>query len=143
MRSLPIAMILTAILLTSYGTMMRSNAEAVEHYGYKVNDAGLHGGSYTECLKCHGRAIDNRTIAKGIPDCMPVCFFGKNHPLNKDYPPPKKEKHFKPVRAAEQGGIKFVDGKIDCISCHNLMENNLKLLRVEYKQKLCQTCHVK
>lgn len=138
MRLIYHAITIVAVILVVIGNNQVFRAEAVEHHGFKVKDAGLHGGSYTECLQCHGSII-----SKDFPPCMPVCFLGKSHPLNQAYPPPDRKNEFWPARVAEQYGIKFVDGKTDCISCHNLMKDNRQHLRFENGPKLCEACHNK
>jgi hypothetical protein len=51
---------------------------------------------------------------------------------------------FIPAGAAEMAGIKFIDGRIDCISCHNLLNPDRYHLRIENrKSRLCLACHLK
>lgn len=138
MKSLSIFVTFAAVLLCVGGTGTLFTAEAVEHHGFKVKDGGAGGGSYTECLQCHCVAI-----SKDIPKCMPVCFLGKSHPLNAVYPPPQRAYEFRPVAEAQKLGIKFINGKTDCISCHNLMGDKSKHLRIQNGPDLCKACHVR
>ena len=111
-------------------------AEAVEHHGFNVNSAGR----YSECLACH-----DGVIAQSITPCVgTICIFRDSHPINQIYPPPSKQRDFAPASAAESAGIKFVDGQIDCISCHNLENPAQYHLRIEQSQsRLCRSCHLR
>ena len=133
MRTATVAITIVTIILVVLGINLFFQAEAVEHHGYKVDiKAGRSG-----CLSCH-----DDVLAKTIPRCMPVCLFAESHPVNQAYPPPNRRNEFKPVSVTEQGGIKFVDGKIDCISCHNLLVNNRSHLRIQNREnQLCTFCH--
>jgi hypothetical protein len=112
---------------------MKGDAEEILHHGSTVNsEAG-----YRECLSCH-----DGVVAPNISPCLgPVCKLKDDHSVNKPYPPPDKVQNFAPVGTAEIAGIKFVDGRIDCISCHNLLNPNRYHLRVENRNSLA--CHLK
>lgn len=111
-------------------------AEQVPHHGYYVDSEGTH----TTCLSCH-----DGIIAEGIPICLEtICFYNASHPINKNYPPPDKLREYVPAALAEHSGIIFSNGKISCISCHNVRNPNRYHLRVENREsKLCLTCHLK
>lgn len=132
MRTLSLTIFIVMVILLVLGSNMVFRAEAVEHYGYNVDVKGPH----NDCISCH-----DDVIAKSPPRCMPVCFFGESHPNNKEYPPSRRRNEFKPVSVAEQSGIKFVNGKVDCISCHSLLLKSRYLLRIEYGAHLCFACH--
>ncbi len=96
-------------------------------------------GTHDECLSCH-----NGYISDFHTKCTPVYFLGISHPDKKGYPPPERKREFKSVADAEKSGIMFVDGKIDCISCHSLRAINRDHLRIENAEKqLCYACHIK
>jgi predicted CXXCH cytochrome family protein len=51
---------------------------------------------------------------------------------------------FAPAGAAEMAGVKFIDGRVDCISCHDLTNTDRYHLRIENrKSRLCLACHLK
>ena len=134
-RAVHFSIIAVSVIVTVCLATLLFRAEAVEHHGFNVN---IHG-SYSECLSCH-----DDTVARSIPQCMGVCLLGESHPVNRIYPPPDRSVEFRTVSDAEQSGIKFVDGKIDCISCHNLRANYRNHLRVRIDgNQLCFTCHIK
>jgi hypothetical protein len=135
MRLLSLARISITVILVALGTGLFSRAEAVEHHGYNADATGSHDG----CLSCH-----NNKIAPSNPRCMPVCLFGKSHPVNLVYPPPNRKNEFKPALIAQQNGIMFVDGKMDCISCHSLNAKSRYHLRVNnWENQICNACHIK
>ena len=136
--SIALLAITASVIITSV-TLIHFRAEAVEHHGFIVNDSGEHGGSYSECRTCH---CDE--IAQEPPPCMPVCAIGRSHPTNVNYPPSHKREEFRSIEEAEGRGMKFVDGKVDCISCHNLIKINSKNhLRFENHMDMCNACHTK
>jgi hypothetical protein len=112
------------------------NAELIEHHGSPVDSDA----QYAECLFCH-----DGIIAKPISPCLArVCFIKDDHPINKPYPPPGKPLEFASASLAEQAGIRFVSGKIDCISCHNLKNSAVHHLRIDnHENRLCKTCHLR
>ena len=134
MRRVCLAITIVTTILVVLGINLFFRAEALEHHGFKVDVSG----GRNECISCH-----DDTIAKTAPNCMPICFLGKSHPDNKQYPPSNRSKEFKTVLFAQQCGIKFVNGKIDCISCHNLTDNSQYHLRICYRENLCRACHIR
>lgn len=126
----------TALVAVALGSNLLLKAEAVEHHGFQVNSEGR----YSECLSCH-----DGTVAQTISPCVGTrCFFSDSHPVERNYPPPDKWRDFNPAPVAEQAGVKFVDGQIDCISCHNLLNASQYHLRVDQRQsKLCRACHLR
>lgn len=135
MRPLPIAVILTAIILVVFGSTRLFRAEAVEHHGYDVDFKQ----ERENCLSCH-----NDKIAKSHSKCMPICLFGKSHPDNLDYPPADRINEFKPASVAQQYGVMFIDGKMNCVSCHSLLVKSRYHLRIEnWENQLCNACHNK
>ncbi len=115
---------------------MALSADEVAHHGSMVNSAA----GYRECLTCH-----DGIVASNIAPCLgPVCRLKDDHPIDKPYPPPDKIREFAPAEAAEMAGIKFVKGRIDCISCHDLTNADRYHLRVESgTSRLCLACHLK
>ncbi len=113
-----------------------ARAVQVLHHGLAVeSEAG-----YVECLACH----DN-VIARTVPTCLAtVCLFRGPHPVARPYPPPEKSEQFATPAEAERAGIRFVNGRIDCISCHNLQVAEGAHLRLQTAgSRLCFACHRK
>ena len=110
-------------------------AEAVEHHGFDVDSMG----KYNDCLSCH----DGMLAQKVSPCVGKLCFLQDSHPVYRPYPPPNRQLDYAPTAQAEQAGILLVDGMIDCISCHNLMNADRYHLRVEDRDsRLCRACHL-
>lgn len=134
MRHFHLSIIFVTVVLIVVGANWYFQAEAVEHHGYNVDNVG----SRSYCIKCHDDVMKYR------PKCMPICFFGENHPDNADYPPPNKINEFKAASVAELNGAKFIDGKMGCTSCHSLQVKSRYHLRIKnWQQQLCYTCHNK
>jgi predicted CXXCH cytochrome family protein len=134
MRHIHLSLLLITVALLILVTNRYFRAEAVEHHGYQVDVSGRQ----KDCLSCHDKIIKSR------PNCMPVCFLGKNHPNTTNYPPPNRKNEFKPTLEAEQRGAMFVDGKMECLSCHSMMVKTRYHLRVKnWEQNLCYVCHNK
>ena len=135
MRSVSFAIIIVTVIFANLGNDWLSRADAFDHHGFNVDPMGRH----DECLSCH-----NGYISDYHAQCIPNYFLGISNPEIKKYPPPKLKNEFKPVEVAEKNGIIFIDGKIDCISCHSLMVKNRDHLRIDASEKqLCYACHIK
>ena len=135
LRPVYFAIIVVTVILVDLGSGWVSRSDAYEHHGFKVDPMGSH----DECLSCHNGYISDYHI-----QCIPNYFLGLSHPQIQKYPPPKLKNEFKPVEVAEKMGIFFVDGKIDCISCHSLRAVNRYHLRIDASDKqLCYACHIK
>ncbi len=111
-------------------------AEPVNHHGSMVDSES----SYQICLSCH-----DGVVAPNISPCLAqVCMLKSDHSVDKPYPPPAKMREFAAAAAAEAAGVKFVGGKIDCISCHDLKNTDQYHLRIEdIRSSLCLACHLK
>jgi hypothetical protein len=115
---------------------MALSAEVVNHHGTRVESES----GYPACLSCH-----DGVVATNISPCMArVCMLKSDHSVNKPYPPPDRMREFASAAAAELAGAKFIDGKIDCISCHDLKNTGRFHLRiVDTNSRLCLACHLK
>lgn len=132
--------LMVVILLFSLGGIAAAGvvlpAGDTEHHGYMVNsEAG-----FRECLTCH-----DDVVATGISPCLAqICMLKSDHSVDKPYPPSARTGEFAPAPMAEAEGVKFVNGRIDCISCHDLRNRDQYHLRVEdRKSRLCRACHLK
>ena len=109
-------------------------AEQIIHHGVEVN----YRGSASDCLACHDGGL-----ARPVATCTVTCGYKTAHSLLKDYPPVKKRKKFVPAAVVKAKGIKFENGKVTCISCHNLKNpKRYHLVMENKKSRLCLACHI-
>ncbi len=107
-------------LLFSLICSQTATAGEIDHHGKKVD-------IYTPdiCLSCHELSEEH------------------SHPVNISYPPVGKEKKYGRVSDVQKAGITIVNGKIDCISCHDLNNPDKGHLVVTRNDTfLCLTCHI-
>ena len=130
------------ILTALFGTVLlvlcmlrRPDAELVAHHGTNVEaDAPV-----SECILCH----DGFT-ATYITMCVNNCNRRNSHPVLRDYPPDGKQKEYFSLETISSRGVPLEDGKITCISCHELRNNTPFHLRFDnYRSRLCFACHNK
>jgi len=104
--------------------------------------------SSAACLTCHDGSL---APDEGIPDLESGVWHhdgysgGTSHPLGVDY---RAAKNRKPRGYREMTQlpdvIKLPDGKVECVSCHNLYSHNQHLLAISNQgSRLCLTCHRK
>jgi hypothetical protein len=115
--------------------LRRPGAELVSHHGLEVvADAPA-----AECIVCH----DGFT-ATYITMCVDGCNVRNTHPVLRDYPPSGKERDYTPLETISAQGVVLEDGKITCVSCHELRNNSRCHLRFDnYGSGLCFSCHNK
>lgn len=125
-------MLLAAVLAAGAGLC----GDQTEHHGFTVNGDG----TYRECLACH-----DGVMAREMAPCITeICAMKTDHPVDRPYPPPHKLHQYTPTGVAEMAGVKLVNGRIDCISCHNLGNPARFHLRIEdIRSRLCLACHLK
>ena len=88
-----------------------------------------------ECLVCH-----DGNMGKPVSICTgDDCLYSKTHSLMHRYPPIGKEKDYATVIEIEQAGCYLEEGKITCLSCHDLTKPSPHVIRDG--DKLCLTCH--
>lgn len=88
-----------------------------------------------DCLKCH-----NVKMGKPVTICTgDNCLYSKTHSLMHRYPPIGKEKDYASVSIIERAGCFLEEGKITCLSCHNLTKPSPHLIREG--DELCLICH--
>ena len=104
-----------------------SPATDVPHHGEIVDTEG----KAEDCLQCH----ENKNI--------------RSHKILIQYPPPYRgpEVTFRPLQDVLALGMKFEDGMITCITCHDLTNETRFHLAHEpqstgHAQKLCYVCHM-
>jgi len=112
-----------------------AGAEEVEHHGMQVNaDA-----TFSQCVSCH-----DGTVAHNVSFCTSKCDAATSHAVLKAYPPLRRASEFAPLAAVRAKGIKFDNGRVTCISCHNLRNPAKNHLVMENSgSRLCLTCHIR
>jgi len=124
-------LVLLSILVFAASSAM---AEMVEHHGNTVEA----GGSPDSCIVCH-----DGLVAENVSYCTVNCDFSTSHSILKHYPPEGKRASYAPVAEVRAKGIKFLHGKVTCISCHDLKKQNRFHLILDEKGRLCGICHIK
>lgn len=127
---LPLAVL---VLLLCGASSLR--AEEISHHGQAVNSRG----PSEECLACH-----DGLLAKDVAYCTVDCSFNSNHSVSRPYPPRGKEDSYRPAGSLREMGIELVDGRVACISCHDLGNPGKNHLVMDNAgSRLCSACHVK
>lgn len=90
-----------------------------------------------QCLDCH-----NGFMAKAIEICLgSECMYTKNHPIMHIYPPAGKEKRYAPLSEILQAGCVLEEGKLTCLSCHDLTKPPPEHT-IRPGDQLCYICHL-
>lgn len=89
-----------------------------------------------QCLACHSGASSTRPVSICLTD---HCIYKNEHPVLRCYPTSGKELEFATVAEIKQAGCVLQDGKITCLSCHNLTRPIPRLIR--NGDQLCYICH--
>jgi len=112
----------------------QARAEMVSHHTVTVEANGL----ADVCISCH----DGKT-AKHVSFCTVKCDYSSSHVVFKIYPQAGKAARYAPAAALQAKGIKLEDGKVTCISCHDLRKpGRYHLVMDNTKSRLCFVCHV-
>ena len=98
------------------------------------------------CLSCHDGV--NATESKNAtPYARSRGYSGdkrRNHPVGVQYRDVQRPKDLSPLRPQSllPQGVALPDGKVSCVSCHNLYAGRRFLLSVPIQgSELCLTCH--
>lgn len=134
-KKLSVITLITHFVLLSL-VMALPAAQLVDHYGTPVStDTGS-----TTCLTCH----DGSGVAPTVSSCTTNCNFFDSHPIDKDYPPPGKEEEFAPLSVLADAGVMLPNGKISCVSCHDLaLSGQYHIPGGLPRSSLCFLCHIK
>lgn len=109
-------------------------AEQIAHNGWMVNDSG----DPSECIVCH-----DGSTASIAHYCTVDCSVVTPHSIMKDYPPALKEGSYAPVTSLEEKGIRLFNGKLGCVSCHDLKKKKgAHLIMDNAGSALCFSCHL-
>jgi len=98
------------------------------------------------CLSCHdgASAIESKNVTPWTHSRGYVGDKRRSHPVGVLYGDPSRPKDLSPLRPASSlpQGVALPDGKVGCISCHNLYAGTRHLLTVPIQgSELCLTCH--
>lgn len=111
-----------------------AHSALVPHHSFMVNNDGRS----AECLACHDGAS-----LHPVAICTVQCSFRDPHIIDTPYPPPDKFDSYVPPPVAESWGIRFPDGLVSCISCHNLLNPAPGHLAISNEgSRLCLACHI-
>jgi predicted CXXCH cytochrome family protein len=120
-------------LLVVLMVLSTATAEMVEHHGQSVEAEG----AARDCLSCH-----DGSRASNVAICTVQCNFKTSHSILRPYPPKGKESQYASVADLAAKGIKLVDGKVTCISCHKLSSPAKKHLIRDEQGRMCTICHI-
>jgi hypothetical protein len=112
------------------------SSQEVLHHEHRVNldEPG-------ECLGCH-----DGVTAPGVSFCTSECAVGStsSHPVYRRYPPLRKRSEFASRSQVEAAGIRLTDGRVSCVSCHDLTNDEKYHLVIDNRHsRLCMTCHIR
>lgn len=89
-----------------------------------------------ECLACH-----SGSMGKGVATCLgDDCLYRNSHSLMHPYPPAGKAGDYAALGDVENAGCVLENGKITCLSCHDLTNPPPHLIREG--DELCSLCHL-
>ena len=109
-------------------------AATTDHHGFTVDAAG----NPQLCMSCH-----DGSTAMSVVYCTVLCDFSTAHSIEKRYPPRGKESDYAPLSDVTAAGIRIVNGRVTCISCHDLINpGKFHLIRND-RHKLCSLCHIR
>nr|MBF0223655.1 cytochrome C [Desulfobulbaceae bacterium] len=104
------------------------------HHGFLLDAADSQA-----CVECHYGTGD-LGVGPGLKKCS--ADLERSHPVNMAYPPAGKDKLFNSAAFIREKGLELTDGKMICLSCHNLRRGLAKHLAVTNSgSQLCLTCH--
>ena len=121
------------------------------YFGKSNTPVKTQGGTTTDsfskdCLSCHdGVVASDRTINfKNSPGRKSQLHGrgGSEHPIGMNYAAyaARDPKNYKPVAFGSK--MVFVDGKVGCITCHDMLNREKgHLAKSDYRSALCLTCH--
>jgi predicted CXXCH cytochrome family protein len=110
------------------------SAEQVDHHGQMVDDSS----DPKDCIVCH-----DGLIAPEAHFCTVECGFGTSHSILKEYPPRMKESSYAPVESLQKKGIRLYNGKVSCVSCHDIKKTTQYHLVMDNSDStLCFACHI-
>ncbi len=118
---------------------LKPNTGASSRRGGLLDDASR------RCLECHDGVTAGESansVGRRAPGSM--ADRTRNHPVGVSYPNGKRGKFNVPFRPASllPQQVALPGGKVSCVSCHNLYDDDRNLLTVPIERsQLCFTCH--
>ncbi len=110
------------------------SAEHLEHHEFEVDNSG----DPNACIACH-----DGVSAPYARYCTTDCSAATAHSILKEYPPSQKVSSYAPVESLLEKGIRLFNGKVACISCHDLKNNTENHLVIDNRgSALCFSCHL-
>lgn len=126
---------ITVLTAGAFGVASALPAEEVRHHGISVEADG----TLVQCVSCH-----DGSAAHNVSFCTSQCSAATSHSVLKNYPPAGRQASFAPLAVVKSKGIKFDQGRVTCISCHNLRNPSKNHLVMENRgSSLCLTCHIR
>jgi hypothetical protein len=122
--------ILPAVLLAAAPAISKQ----IGHHGHTVDEEG----TSESCLSCH-----DGSIGKNVMVCTVKCDYRSSHPIEKRYPPSGKETYFASLAEVTAKGVRIVNGKVTCISCHDLKKQVRHHVVQDAFGRHCMICHIK
>ncbi len=109
-------------------------------------DAALHlrlngANNLMSCGKCHNGRVAHSIAIKHIGTDLT-----NDHPFSMTYAGlTNKDQDFRTPDSSYgfNNGVKIYEGKVECASCHNVHNPDVKLLLRTSADHLCETCHIK
>lgn len=111
-----------------------ASAQYVPHHSFMVNNDALS----AECLACH-----DGSLLHPVAICTVNCSYKDPHIIDTPYPPLDNLESYLPPEIAALFGIRFPQGLVSCISCHNLLNPTRPHLALSNQgSRLCLSCHI-
>ena len=124
-----------AALLWLCGSLQPAYAQTVLHHGHRIPTEMRADG----CLACH-----DGSSAKVIVYCTVLCDFSTAHSMFKPYPPLQHYNEFAPTATVRAQGIRLENGRVTCISCHDMQNPaGAHLVGKTNSENICIICHVR
>ena len=88
-----------------------------------------------ECMNCH-----SKSKVKSVTICVSNnCLYSMDHSLMHVYPPKGQADKYASLSEITQAGCILENGKVTCLSCHDLTKPPPHL--IQEGDKLCLICH--
>lgn len=134
MKSAAITVVSVLLGVALCGPLAGVSAQQAGHYGGNIPDNG----DPVNCIVCH-----DGLIASPAHFCTVECGFVAPHSILKEYPPRLRQDAYAPLETLKDKGIRLFNGKVSCVSCHDLNKNDKNhLIMDNSRSALCLSCHL-
>ena len=122
------------------------SAHVQPHKTQNARNSGSIDAQTRACMSCHDGASASESN-NPTPETMGRSYAGdrrRDHPVGMDYRPEKFVDGDVPLRprATLPAEVQLPEGKVSCVSCHNIYADTDYMLTVPVRgSKLCLTCH--